>query len=223
MDETEELRAARAMRRAMLGDAYVDRVTADPDPVAAEFQDYLTSMAWGVWTRGGALTTRDRSLLVMAMTAALGRMEEFRLHAGSTAQTGVTDAEIDELLFQIAAYCGAPAGVSARREIQAMRAERDGAADGGDRRFRRAREHGQRPRREPGADRPRGRHPRCARPGARARGFHPRVSCRRGRSARRSRRAAAFPTVRRHNRWRTSCSPCPIAAPPTWSTPRPSE
>ena len=126
MDETDTLRAARAMRRAMLGDAYVDRVTADPDPVAAEFQDYLTSMAWGVWTRGGALTTRDRSLLVMAMTAALGRMEEFRLHAGSTAQTGVTDAEIDELLFQIAAYCGAPAGVSARREIQAMRAERAG-------------------------------------------------------------------------------------------------
>ena len=126
MDESEGLRAARAMRRAMLGDAYVDRVTADPDPVAAEFQDYLTSMAWGVWTRGGALTTRDRSLLVMAMTAALGRMEEFRLHAGSTAQTGVTDAEIDELLFQIAAYCGAPAGVSARREIQAMRAERAG-------------------------------------------------------------------------------------------------
>jgi 4-carboxymuconolactone decarboxylase len=127
MDETEELRAARAMRRAMLGDAYVDGVTADPDPVAAEFQDYLTSMAWGVWTRGGALTPRDRSLLVMAMTAALGRMEEFRLHASSTAQTGVTDAEIDELLFQIAAYCGAPAGVAARRGIVAVRADR---ADG---------------------------------------------------------------------------------------------
>ena len=126
MDETDKLGAARAMRRAMLGDAYVDRVTADPDPVAAEFQDYVTSMAWGVWTRGGALTTRDRSLLVMAMTAALGRMEEFRLHAGSSAQTGVTDAEIDELLFQIAAYCGVPAGVSARREIQALRAERAG-------------------------------------------------------------------------------------------------
>jgi 4-carboxymuconolactone decarboxylase len=130
MDETEELRAARAMRRAMLGDAYVDGVTADPDPVAAEFQDYLTSMAWGVWTRGGALTPRDRSLLVMAMTAALGRMEEFRLHASSTAQTGVTDAEIDELLFQIAAYCGAPAGVAARRGIVAVRADRDDRADG---------------------------------------------------------------------------------------------
>jgi 4-carboxymuconolactone decarboxylase len=124
MEETAALRAARAMRRAMLGDAYVDQVTADPDPVATEFQDYLTSMAWGVWTRGGPLTTRDRSLLVMAMTAALGRMEEFRLHAASTAQTGVSDDEVDELLFQIAAYCGAPAGVSARRAIREVRAAR---------------------------------------------------------------------------------------------------
>ena len=127
MEETSQLRAARAMRRAMLGDAYVDSMTADPDPIAQEFQDYLTSMAWGVWTRGGALTPRDRSLLVMAMTAAMGRMDEFSLHAGSSPQTGVTDAEIDELLFQIAAYCGAPAGLAARRGIHAVRAGRDGA------------------------------------------------------------------------------------------------
>jgi len=114
-DETEELRAARAMRRAVLGDAYVD--AQGPD----EFQDYVTSMAWGVWARGGALSTRDRSLLVLAMTAALGRMEEFALHAGATAQTGVTDEELDELLFQVAAYCGAPAGVSARRTLRQVR------------------------------------------------------------------------------------------------------
>ena len=125
MEESEDLRAARAMRRAMLGDAYVDRATADPDPVAAEFQDYVTSMAWGVWTRQGSLSTRDRSLLVMAMTAALGRMEEFVLHASSIAQTGVTDDELDELLFQIAAYCGAPAGVAARRGLLAARAARE--------------------------------------------------------------------------------------------------
>jgi 4-carboxymuconolactone decarboxylase len=124
MKETDELRKARAMRRAVLGDAYVDAATADPDPVAAEFQDFLTSMAWGVWTRGGPLTTRDRSLLVLAMTAALGRMEEFRLHASSAPRAGVTDAEVDELLFQIAAYCGAPAADSARRIVRAVRAER---------------------------------------------------------------------------------------------------
>ena len=128
MEESDSLRAARAMRRAVLGDAYVDAATASADPAAAEFQDYLTSMAWGVWTRGGALSPRDRSLLVMAMTAALGRMEEFKLHASAQARTGVTDAEIDELLFQIAAYCGAPAGISARREIKAVRAEREASS-----------------------------------------------------------------------------------------------
>jgi 4-carboxymuconolactone decarboxylase len=124
MEETEQLRAARAMRRAILGDAYVDRANADPDPVDAEFQDHITSTAWGVWTRGGPLSTRDRSLLVMAMTAALGRMEEFSLHARSSPNAGVTDAEIDELVFQITAYCGAPAAVAARRAVREVRAAR---------------------------------------------------------------------------------------------------
>ncbi len=112
------------MRRAMLGDEYVDAQTADPNPVMGEFQDYLTSMAWGVWARGGALSPRDRSLVVLAMTAALGRMDEFRLHAGATSRTGVTDEELDELLFQIAGYCGAPAGLSAKRALLAVRAQR---------------------------------------------------------------------------------------------------
>ncbi|HTR70535.1 MAG TPA: carboxymuconolactone decarboxylase family protein [Mycobacteriales bacterium] len=122
MEPTETLQAARAKRRAMLGDAYVDAQTADPNPTLADFQDYITSMAWGVWAREGALSTRDRSLLVLAMTAALGRMEEFALHAGARARTGVTDAELDELLFQVAAYCGAPAGIAAKRAVQAVRA-----------------------------------------------------------------------------------------------------
>ena len=128
MDSNERLEAARVMRRAMMGDAYVDAQTADPDPVGQEFQDHLTLQAWGVWTREGVLTPRDRSLLVMAMTAALGRMEEFRLHASCQERTGVTDAEIDELCFQLAAYCGAPAGISARRAVKAVRAERDAAS-----------------------------------------------------------------------------------------------
>jgi 4-carboxymuconolactone decarboxylase len=118
------LEAAYAKRRDVLGDAYVDAATSDDDPAAVEFHDYLTATAWGVWARDGALSTRDRSLLVLAMTAALGRMEEFRLHASAAPRAGVTDAEIDELLFQLVAYCGAPAGVSARRAIRALRDER---------------------------------------------------------------------------------------------------
>ncbi len=123
MTDDDALQRAYAARRAVLGDEYVDRVT-DVEGAEAEFQDYITSMAWGVWARGGPLSTRDRSLLVMAMTAALGRMEEFRIHVAASTRAGVTDAEVDELLFQIAAYCGGPAGVSARRAVTAVRAQR---------------------------------------------------------------------------------------------------
>jgi 4-carboxymuconolactone decarboxylase len=126
MHDEETLRRAYAKRRAVLGDEYVDSVTSEDGPVAAEFQDYLTGTAWGVWTREGPLSTRDRSLLVLAMTAALGRMEEFRLHAMAAPRAGVTDAEIDELIFQLVAYCGGPAGLSARRVVRALRAEREG-------------------------------------------------------------------------------------------------
>jgi 4-carboxymuconolactone decarboxylase len=115
--------AALALRRALMGEAYVDAQAADPNPAMREFSDYITSMAWGVWARGGALSTRDRSLLVLAMTAALGRMEEFKLHARAHERTGVTDDELDELLFQITAYCGGPAGLSAKRALQEVRAE----------------------------------------------------------------------------------------------------
>jgi 4-carboxymuconolactone decarboxylase len=124
MEETEALSAARDIRRAVLGDAYVNGATADPDPVAVELQDYLTATAWGVWARAGALSPRDRSLLVLAMTAVLGRMEEFRIHTESAPRAGVTDAEVDELLFQIAAYAGVPAGSSSRRIVTAVRRER---------------------------------------------------------------------------------------------------
>lgn len=116
-----------AVRRRVLGDEYVDARLAEvaDDPVGADFQAYLTDMAWGVWARGGPLSLRDRSLLVLAMTAAMGRMDEFRIHATAAPNAGVTDEEIDELVFQIAAYCGGPAGLSARKAVKAMRAERD--------------------------------------------------------------------------------------------------
>jgi 4-carboxymuconolactone decarboxylase len=120
MDE-DGLRAAEAMRRKVLGDEFVDAQGADTNPTLGELQDHITAMAWGVWARGGPLSTRDRSLLVLAMTAALGRMEEFKLHAGARSRAGVTDDELDELLFQIAAYCGAPAGVAARRAVAEVR------------------------------------------------------------------------------------------------------
>jgi 4-carboxymuconolactone decarboxylase len=122
--EQDPLDEARALRRAMLGDAYVDGQAAESSSALQDFQDHLTGQAWGVWTRGGPLSHRDRSLLVLAMTAALGRMDEFKLHVRSQANTGVTDDELDELLFQVAAYCGAPAGIAAKRALLEVRAER---------------------------------------------------------------------------------------------------
>ena len=127
MDTDDQLQAARDMRRAMLGDRYVDAQTAEADPALRDFQDHITAQAWGVWTRGGALSTRDRSLLVLAMCAALGRMEEFKLHAGARSRTGVTDDELNELLFQVAAYCGSPAGIAAKRALVEVRAAEQGA------------------------------------------------------------------------------------------------
>ena len=89
------------VRREVLGDEHVDRAQARTTDFTADFQDFITSTAWGVWAREGPLSVRDRSLLVLAMTAALGRMDEFRLHASTTPQTGVSDAEIDELVLQV--------------------------------------------------------------------------------------------------------------------------
>src|SRR4051794_20969884 len=118
------------MRRRILGDAYVDAQAAAQDETSRQFVDHVTANAWGAWAREGPLSTRDRSLLVLAMTAALGRMEEFRLHAFAAPNAGVSDAEIDELCFQLVAYCGGPAGLSARRVIRQLRADRDGTVEG---------------------------------------------------------------------------------------------
>ena len=127
MDPEDALGKAREVRRSVLGDEYVDAQTADPNPTLQDFQDHLTAQAWGVWTREGPLTIRDRSLLVIAMTAALGRMDEFKIHVRSRGRTGVTDDELDELLFQIAAYCGVPAGVAAKRALLEVRGSEEGA------------------------------------------------------------------------------------------------
>ncbi|HPG24090.1 MAG: carboxymuconolactone decarboxylase family protein [Thermoleophilia bacterium] len=124
MERDRRLEAAYAKRRAVLGDEYVDRATGDADPASRAFQDFLTDTAWGVWTREGPLSTRDRSLIVLGMLAAMGRMEEFELHSTAAPNAGVRDEEIDELLYQIVAYCGAPAGVAARRILGRVRAAR---------------------------------------------------------------------------------------------------
>jgi 3-oxoadipate enol-lactonase/4-carboxymuconolactone decarboxylase len=104
-----------AVRKSVLGEAHVARAQAATGPLDAAFQAWITENVWGgIWTRPG-LTRHQRSLLTLAMTAALGRQEEFELHVRATARTGVTAEEIAELLLQVGAYAGVPAANSAIR------------------------------------------------------------------------------------------------------------
>ncbi|PWS36685.1 4-carboxymuconolactone decarboxylase [Falsiroseomonas bella] len=111
-----------AIRKAVLGEAHVARAQASTTPLDAAFQAWITENVWGgVWTRPG-LPRHTRSLLTLAMMAALGRHEEFELHVRATRNTGVTPEEIAEVLLQVGAYAGVPAANSAlkiaRRVLQ---------------------------------------------------------------------------------------------------------
>ncbi|HTN10140.1 MAG TPA: 3-oxoadipate enol-lactonase [Acetobacteraceae bacterium] len=110
--------AGMAVRRAVLGDAHVDRALDALTEVDRDFQQFITRTAWGgVWTRPG-LDRRTRSLLTMALMAALGHHEEFKLHVRAARNTGASTADIAEMLIQVAAYAGIPAGNSAMRVLK---------------------------------------------------------------------------------------------------------
>jgi len=97
------------VRRAVLGDAHVDRAEARKTPFDADFQRYITESAWGsVWTRPG-LDKRTRSMLTLALLAAQGHWEEFAMHIRATRNTGATPDDVREMLFHVAVYAGVPA------------------------------------------------------------------------------------------------------------------
>ena len=102
------LQAGFEVRRKILGEAHVDSAIANTTEFTKEFQDLITRYAWGtIWTRPG-LDHRTRRLLVLAMTAALGRWEEFRLHVRAGLQNGLEIGDIKEILLQAAVYAGVP-------------------------------------------------------------------------------------------------------------------
>ncbi len=125
MDERQRYERGMATRRAVLGDAYVDRAVAGTTPLTADMQDLITRYAWGeIWTRPG-LDTRTRRLLVIGTTVALGRWEEFRLHVRAALASGELSVEdIKEVLLQQAVYCGVPAANHAFAEVAAVLGER---------------------------------------------------------------------------------------------------
>jgi 3-oxoadipate enol-lactonase/4-carboxymuconolactone decarboxylase len=109
--------AGLARRREVLGDPWVDQSLARRTEFNAEFQEMITRIAWNeIWTRPG-LDDRTRRLLVVAITAALGRWEEFALHVRTgLSRQGFTAAELKETLMQTAIYAGVPAANTAFAE-----------------------------------------------------------------------------------------------------------
>jgi 4-carboxymuconolactone decarboxylase len=125
MDESERREAGLKIRRRVLGNAHIDRATAQTTPLTAEFQDLITRYAWGeIWTRPG-LDERSRRVLVLGTLIALGRFDEFRMHArAAMTEGGFSESDLKEIVLQQAVYCGVPAANTAfdvLREVIASR------------------------------------------------------------------------------------------------------
>lgn len=121
---TEDFDKGMAMRRAVLGDAHVDRSMNSADDFNRDLQHYITEAAWGmIWTRPG-LDRRSRSILNLGMLTALNRPHELKIHINGALNNGLTKDEIKEILMQTAVYCGAPAAIDAFRTAREVFQER---------------------------------------------------------------------------------------------------
>lgn len=117
MDEKDRHEAGMKVRREILGDAHVERAVAGTNDVNREFQDLITRYAWGeIWTRPG-LDHRTRRILVLGTMMALGRWEEFAMHARAALRGGMALADIKEIILQQAVYCGVPVANTAHHHL----------------------------------------------------------------------------------------------------------
>lgn len=125
--ETDRHRLGMATRRAVLGDAHVDRAIKNSTEFDAPFQALITEAAWGhVWSRPN-FTKRERSIVTIALLAALGQDDEVAMHVRATAATGASREDVREALLHVAIYAGVPAANHAikiaRRVYEQMDAE----------------------------------------------------------------------------------------------------
>lgn len=120
------------VRREVLGDRHVDRAEANKTALDADFQQFITEMAWGtIWSRP-TLDRKTRHLLTIVMLAALGKEHELALHLRATENTGVSPDEVKEALLQVAVYAGVPAANSAfavAKEVFADHSTQEGSND----------------------------------------------------------------------------------------------
>ena len=127
MDDAERARQGMAIRRAVVGDAHVDRATAAATAFTEPFQDFITRYAWGeIWSRPG-LSRAERSIVTLAVLAALQHEDELALHVRAALGNGLSPEQIREVLLQVAVYAGVPAANHAFRVAAQALAE---AAEG---------------------------------------------------------------------------------------------
>jgi 4-carboxymuconolactone decarboxylase len=109
MDEKKRHEEGMKVRRAVLGDAHVDRAIENTTDFNRDFQEFLTRYAWGdVWSRPG-LDRKTRSMITVAMLIALRNEDELRMHLRAALTNGVSPDELKEVLLHSALYCGLPA------------------------------------------------------------------------------------------------------------------
>ncbi|MEQ8665777.1 MAG: carboxymuconolactone decarboxylase family protein [Rhodospirillales bacterium] len=116
-----------AKRKEVLGAEYVEQSLASASPFARDFQELLTEYCWGAAWGDETLDKKTRSIINVAMIAALNRMHEWELHFKGAIKNGVSDDELKAIINQIAIYCGVPVGVECHRIAKKVFAERDGA------------------------------------------------------------------------------------------------
>jgi 4-carboxymuconolactone decarboxylase len=125
MDERDRHKEGLKVRRAVLGEAHVERAQAAENEFNSAFQDLITRYAWGeIWTRPG-LPRKTRSLITIAMLVALNRGDELKMHIRAALHNGVTREELREVLLQTAIYCGVPAANSAFHLAEQVLAKTD--------------------------------------------------------------------------------------------------
>lgn len=95
-------------RRAVLGDAHVDRAEAAKTELDLPFQELITVSAWGTVWASDAITKRERSMLTLALLAATGNLEEIPMHIRATARTGASRRDVMEAFQHVAIYAGVP-------------------------------------------------------------------------------------------------------------------
>ena len=128
MTDEERLEAGLKLRRAVLGDDYVNKSLAAADDFTRPLQELVSKYCWGdIWCRPG-LERKERSLINLAMIAALNRPHELKLHVRGALNNGLTREQIREVFLQVAIYAGVPASLDAFRVAKEVFAEDEGKA-----------------------------------------------------------------------------------------------